>query len=112
MKPTVSLLPFAFACSLAAACPQDEDVVRRIVFGSCIRQDRPQPIWTAVQAVEPDLLVLLGDNIYGDSDDMDVLRAKWDRLATDPGFRAIADAVPLLATWDDHDYGRNDAGAD
>ena len=85
---------------------------RRIAFGSCARQDKPQPIWDAVLASEPDLFVFLGDNIYGDTRDPAVLRAKYAQLAAQPGFRRLRERVPVLATWDDHDFGENDAGAD
>ena len=85
---------------------------RRIAFGSCADQDKPQPIWDAVLASEPDLFVFLGDNIYGDTRDPAVLRAKYAQLAAQPGFKQLRERVPILATWDDHDFGENDAGAD
>ena len=85
---------------------------RRIAFGSCARQDKPQPIWDAVLASEPDLFVFLGDNIYGDTRDPAVLRAKYAHLAAQPGFKRLRERVTVLATWDDHDFGENDAGAD
>ena len=85
---------------------------RRIAFGSCARQDKPQPIWDAVLASEPDLFVFLGDNIYGDTRDPAVLRAKYAQLAAQPGFKRLRERVPVLATWDDHDFGENDAGAE
>ena len=85
---------------------------RRIAFGSCADQDKPQPIWDAVLASEPDLFVFLGDNIYGDTRDPAVLRAKYARLAAQPGFKRLRERVPVLATWDDHDFGENDAGAE
>jgi len=84
----------------------------RIAFGSCARQDKPQPIWEAVLASEPDLFVFLGDNIYGDTRDPAVLRAKYAQLAAQPGFKRLRERVPVLATWDDHDFGENDAGAE
>lgn len=84
--------------------------VRRIAAGSCIRQNRPQPIWKAVAGFKPDLLLLLGDNVYGDTEDMQVLRDKYAALAADEGFAAIRRDVPLVAVWDDHDYGADDAG--
>ena len=87
-------------------------VVSRIGLGSCIRQDRPQPIWKAVHAFQPELFVMLGDNIYGDSEDMNVLQTKYRRLGADPGFAALRKQCPLLAVWDDHDYGVNDGGAE
>lgn len=84
----------------------------RIAFGSCLHQDKPQPIWDAVLASEPELFIFLGDNIYGDSDDPAVLAAKYAQLAAVPGFRRLRERAAVLAIWDDHDYGRNDAGAE
>ena len=84
----------------------------RIAFGSCATQERPQPIWDAVAGHRPELLLLLGDNIYADTKDMDVMRAKYAKLAAMPGFQAIRKACPILATWDDHDLGANDAGSE
>jgi alkaline phosphatase D len=72
----------------------------------------PQPIWEAVLAADPDLFIFLGDNIYGDTRDPAVLSAKYAQFAAQPGFRRLCDRVPVLATWDDHDYGEDDAGAD
>ena len=36
----------------------------------------------------------------------------YARLAADPGYRRLSGISPVLATWDDHDYGENDAGAE
>ena len=90
--------------------PAGEVVVARIAVGSCAKQDRPMPIWSAVSGFKPDVLLLLGDNVYGDTEDMAVLRGKYDLLAADRGFGAIRNTVPIVAVWDDHDYGVNDGG--
>jgi len=82
----------------------------RISFGSCADQERPQPILRQVVEREPDLFVYLGDNIYGDTEDMQVLRDKYRQLADKPEFQALRRACPTLAIWDDHDYGVNDGG--
>jgi alkaline phosphatase D len=84
----------------------------RIAFGSCAHQDRPQPIWESVIAMKPDLFLFIGDNIYADTADMDLMRKKYAKLAAMPGYQKLLKTCPLLATWDDHDYGRDDAGAD
>ncbi len=84
----------------------------RIAFGSCGSQEKPQPVLRTVVSKNPDLFIYLGDNIYGDTRDMGVLRAKYAKLAEKPEFRELRSRVPLLATWDDHDYGENDAGKD
>ena len=84
----------------------------RIAFGSCARQDKDQPIWDVVNAWHPDLFIFLGDNIYGDTEDMAVMRAKYDMLAAKPGFRTLRRQSMVIATWDDHDYGVNDGGSE
>jgi len=94
----------------AAAEPEPARTIARVALGSCVRQDQPQPLWQAVAAFHPDVLLMLGDNIYGDTEDMDELRGKYARLAAHPGFAALRARVPIVAVWDDHDYGANDAG--
>ncbi|MCE7989877.1 MAG: alkaline phosphatase family protein [Caldilinea sp. CFX5] len=83
-----------------------------IAFGSCANQSKPQPIWDAVTASRPDLFIFLGDNIYGDTEDMNLLRARYAQLGQNPGYQRLRTATPVIATWDDHDYGANDAGAE
>ena len=98
----------------AAADPHIESdrTLTRIAFGSCAKSDKPQPIWDAVLAAEPDLFIFLGDNVYLDTRDPAVMRRKYAELAAQPGFQKLKAAVPILAIWDDHDFGENDAGAD
>ena len=68
------------------------------------------PVLDAVRAQNPDLFIYLGDNIYGDTKDMAVLQAKYDKLAAKPEFQRLRSAVEILSVWDDHDYGWDDAG--
>lgn len=84
--------------------------VRRIGFGSCANQGRPQPVWDAVNALKPDVFIFLGDNIYADTTDIAVMKKKYEQFAAVPGFQRLRQSSRILATWDDHDYGRNDAG--
>ena len=100
-------------CALLCLAADDPAAVRsRIVFGSCVHQDKPQPFWDAVVGMKPDLFIFAGDNIYGDTVDMDVLRAKYKKLGDEPGYQKLLKICPVIATWDDHDYGANDAGAE
>jgi alkaline phosphatase D len=87
-----------------------QSLPRRIAFGSCSHQDKPQPVLERVVEQGADLFVYLGDNIYGDTRDMAVLRAKYAKLGAKPEFQALRRAMPVAAIWDDHDYGENDAG--
>lgn len=108
---TVSLLLTAYLM-IGSAVFADEKPLSRISFGSCAKQDRPQPVWDAVVAGQPDLFIFLGDNIYGDSADMQVLRDKYVMLKAQPGYQKLAATCPIVATWDDHDFGKDDSGAD
>jgi alkaline phosphatase D len=95
---------------LPAPAPAVNDLITRIAFGSCSTQDDPLPILRTVVDWEPQLFVYLGDNIYGDTDDMAVLEAKYLKMGAKREFQGLRAAVPTIATWDDHDYGSNDAG--
>lgn len=86
-------------------------VLETIAFGSCASQNKPQPIWDDVVKAKPQLFLAVGDNIYGDTTDMEVMKAKYAELGAKPGYQALLKTCPVLATWDDHDYGVNDGGA-
>ncbi len=95
-----------------ATAPTVNPLISKIAFGSCSTQDDPLPILRTVLEWEPDLFIYLGDNIYGDTDDMKLLEAKYAKLGAKKEFQSLRAAVPTIATWDDHDYGSNDAGKD
>lgn len=86
----------------------------RIAFGSCcrIQIDAVQQIWDSVAAVEPDLFLWLGDNIYADSDAEAAFTDLYGRQRAVPALARLGTRVPQLATWDDHDFGYNDSFAD
>ncbi|MEE2936350.1 MAG: alkaline phosphatase D family protein [Planctomycetota bacterium] len=92
--------------------PVESQALTKILFGSCIKQDRPMPILQTIVQQHPDLFIFLGDNIYADTVDMNQMRAKYARLNANLSFKQLIQSIPVMATWDDHDYGANDAGAD
>ena len=111
------------------ATPQSDHVgvdasktLRRIAFGSCFDQNLPtlslipfrphQTIWDTIADAGPDLVILLGDNVYAKTEDMEVMRREYAKLAANRGYQRLRKAAPILATWDDNDYGRSDVGAD
>lgn len=87
-----------------------QEPLSRIAFGSCNREDRPQPLWSLMSKKNPQLFIWLGDNIYGDTDNMRVMRRKYERQLNNRAYRAFVRKVPVIGTWDDHDYGKNDGG--
>jgi alkaline phosphatase D len=104
--------PTAAGPAAAGTATADPRTLTRIAFGSCAKSDKPQPIWDAVLATEPDLFIFLGDNVYLDTRDTTVMDRKYAELAAQPGFQKLKASVPMIAIWDDHDFGENDAGAD
>ncbi len=87
-------------------------ILKRVAFGSCAEVSKPQPVWDPVLARHNDLFIFLGDNIYGDTRDMSVLRAKYRKFAGIPGVARLLATTPVVAIWDDHDFGENDAGGE
>jgi alkaline phosphatase D len=101
----------------APAVAQDRPLTR-IAFGSCSDQEKPIPIFDKIVDLKPDLYLALGDTIYADVrpekdlDEMASMKKKYEKLAATPGWQRLTKACPVLATWDDHDYGKDDAGVE
>lgn len=81
-----------------------------IAFGSCNDQNRDQKMWAEVIATQPDLWIWLGDNIYGDTENMKVMAAKYEKQKSQPDYQRLLKLCPVIGIWDDHDYGVNDGG--
>lgn len=84
--------------------------VHKIAFGSCAFQFGKQQIWGAIDSNRADCWIWLGDNIYGDSKDIEVIRSKYQKLSENQYYRKFNTSLPIFATWDDHDYGWNNSG--
>lgn len=95
-----------------------------IAIGSCFFLAAAEPPWNAstygggyeifdaIAAKAPDLMVWLGDNLYfqpPDELDPASMAARYRRQRALPSLQRLLVAAPQLATWDDHDYGPNDA---
>lgn len=83
-----------------------------IAFGSCNKPTSPQPFWNEIIKNDPNVFIWLGDNIYGDSDDMGKLENDYRLQNNNVEYKKLISKVPVIGTWDDHDYGKNDAGAE
>ncbi|MDB4385040.1 alkaline phosphatase family protein [Opitutaceae bacterium] len=112
MKSILRRIAFPAVALFCATAPGEApaDSTFSIAFGSCGSQEHPLPIFDDVVKHRPDVFVFLGDNIYGDTDDMSVLKQKYQQLGNKPTYQNLKQHTEILATWDDHDYGRNDAG--
>jgi alkaline phosphatase D len=101
--------------------PHPDQLIIRIAFGSCAFQSVEQPIFRTLVASQPDIYLSLGDAIYGDYDltkksvyevTPASLRREWRVLADNPDWQHLVSHVPVMATWDNHDYGHHSAGAE
>jgi phosphodiesterase/alkaline phosphatase D-like protein len=75
------------------------------------------PMWEQMRRQNPEMIVLNGDLVYVDSfefverqkaTELDIWFRFIDALNRLPVYR-WQDIKPILATWDDHDFGTNDA---
>lgn len=85
---------------------------------SCMKDTEHDPnIWTNMIRNKPDILFFIGDSVYADHDapKSGVNPAHmWKRFCearTTLEIYYSKKLIPILATWDDHDFGSNDANS-
>ncbi|SFB78636.1 alkaline phosphatase D [Flagellimonas taeanensis] len=81
-----------------------------VAFGSCNMPQEPNPFWDDVVAENPDVWIWGGDIVYADTDDVDRIRTIYAMQDTVQGYARLKAEVPIIGTWDDHDFGLNDGG--
>ncbi|MBU3004024.1 alkaline phosphatase D family protein [Paraglaciecola arctica] len=107
-----SILLVLISMSIPAMAKEVSATKIKILFGSCLHQDKPQPIWQPMNQEQADLFVLLGDNIYGDTQNMSELEGKYAKQWATAGMQTMLANTTTIGIWDDHDFGENDAGAE
>jgi len=84
----------------------------RVAFGSCVGQ-RGYLAAAAFGEMAArrnfDLLLMIGDNHYGDTTDPALLRDHYHMHRTVGGFTSVIREIPTYAIWDDHDFGPNNS---
>lgn len=83
-----------------------------IAFGSCNKQKLDNKLWGEIIKHKPDLWIWGGDNVYSDTDNMDKLKADYDKLLANKDYQVLKESTKITGTWDDHDYGLNDGGVE
>jgi alkaline phosphatase D len=84
----------------------------RVAFGSCVghRGYHAAAAFGEMAArADFDLLLMLGDNHYGDTTDPALLRDYYHMHRTVAGFEKLIREKPTYAIWDDHDFGPNNS---
>ena len=125
MLPKLLLLLALTTTSAFAKFPDSfDDPLEVIAFGSCNRDELPQVIWPAVEANEPDLWIWAGDNIYADwyqppgggnveyEVNREWITKRYASMFNNPAYATFRQETAIVGTWDDHDYGKNNAGVE
>lgn len=94
--------------AMAKALSRQQDF--RVCFGSCHFHEAPQTHWSIIKQRRPDLWLWLGDNIYGDSRDLEVLKNKYQQVLDGP-YGEFRKKVAVDGIWDDHDFGEDGANS-
>src|SRR5690606_27400795 len=91
--------------------PADDQPARVcLAFGSCAREDEgSQAVWRRMEAENVDGVVLCGDTPYIDSTSLAKQRRRYREFAAVPAYQQLLATRPHWGTWDDHDFGANDA---
>ena len=126
MTMTKPLLALSFSLILFAACSspdaemgafdpevilplevrQTQDPLFTIAFGSCSDENKAQPMLDRAAEQDPDVFMYLGDNIYGDTYDMDKLAAKYATLHAWTEFQRLLADTEVQPTSHYTDLGR------
>lgn len=81
LLPTFIFMKYVFLLCTLLLSPgsrgQNNRLLTRVAFGSCSKEDSTQ-LWAEVVKQKPQLWIWLGDNIYGDTHDMKLMRSKYD----------------------------------
>lgn len=83
-----------------------------IAFGSCNKPYKPNVFWDDITELKPDVWIWGGDIVYADTNNMEKMKADYDAQKKQKGYDKIEKNINILGTWDDHDYGKNDAGVE
>lgn len=114
MTVLITLMMTLFSLSSLANSNQEKLLqikdLNRIAFGSCNNQNDKQPLWKDVTAQNPDLWIWGGDAIYADWGKSDSVKKAYDKQNEIPDYKEMKSKIPIIGTWDDHDYAFNNAG--
>ena len=65
-------------------------------FGSCNDQSQPQPLWALINKNNPQLFIMMGDNVYASSKENKPIVDQYLKLNENKDYRALRERIPLL----------------
>jgi alkaline phosphatase D len=102
---------FFFTLLVFQVNAQDQLITKIAVLG-CHNQGQPAPAITYfADSLKPDYSIWIGDNVYADTEtDPQHIQRQLEVLENKDGFKKLRETSKFMVTWDDHDFGLNDAG--
>jgi len=105
---------------LFASCKTTQSIISEekpeasftIAFGSCNKHTVQNDLWDDVLATHPDVWIWGGDIIYADTDNAQKIAEMYNLQKQVKGYQSLRATLPVIGTWDDHDYGLNDGGSE
>jgi alkaline phosphatase D len=105
------------------ALPTADTQIQSLLIASCLNEESrgPIPVLKQMSQTPADMVLMVGDNVYGDIDRgryvkadsaLSELQRSFAELASRDDFTALRGTHPMMVAWDDHDYGRNNAGGE
>lgn len=99
--------------------PHVATALKRVLFGSCNRQNKPQTHWATMGALDGSVMaseafLWTGDSVYAKNNTLDGLRKAYGQLLGSESYREFVESTrqkTVDGIWDDHDFGVNDAGS-
>ena len=95
-----------------------------VAIGSCFYANEPPSdrpgkpygsdpaIFRRIAALKPDVMIWLGDNVYlrePDFGSVEAMKRRYALSRQEPALQPLLRSARHYATWDDHDFGPNDA---
>lgn len=123
-RPVTRPYPTRFRTPPIVGAGRDSVPTLRIALGSCFYvadapYDRPGTVYgqsteimRSIAGTRPDLMLWLGDNTYlreGDWTTRTGILHRWSHTRAEPQLQPLLAAAANFGTWDDHEYGPNDA---
>ncbi|UII78965.1 alkaline phosphatase D family protein [Flagellimonas sp. CMM7] len=113
----LNIVIFALGCKNKSYSPPSTGLAQEdantnfiVAFGSCNKQDVTNPFWDDITLQNPNVWIWGGDIVYANTDNMDELKAIYNKQGKNKGYQLLKSKVPVIGTWDDNDYGLNDGG--
>ncbi|TGM06151.1 alkaline phosphatase family protein [Leptospira jelokensis] len=98
--------------SIATPLVAKEKQTLSIGFGSCLHQDKESPIFNSILSQKLDYLIFLGDIVYADHLSAKEKIPAYEKQFQRKEWKSLRKQSKFLFTWDDHDFGINDSGAE